>query len=390
MVEHITLNVAESISFFAKEEKIVVIWVGPFVTALHKDEINKECVDFILRKEWDYSVMDLLKSLSSQKDLHAVQGLTWKEKGKPVFNDDRELIQDLDALPIPAYDLVDLSKFYESVFIRFPAATMITSRGCPNYCVFCSYPQTIYSRQYRAMSPERVIKEIKYLVNDLCVKEIRIDDDTFNIDNDRAINICKKIVAEKLDMVFSIQVRPQLMTDELALWLRKAKCRMVLFGVESGNEEILKKMKKNTTKEEIKRGVKIAKKYGIDVLNSVMLGFFWDTKETVEETVQFAFELNAEFTQMSVPTPLPGTEYYKLLKDNGCFLTEDWHRHDSVHHAAVKLPYLSDHDLNTFLNGFYRRYYRRLRYLVMMFLRMFRTWGNFTQSLRKFTVLFTK
>lgn len=390
MIEHINSNVAEALSSFARGNSIVVIWVGPFVTALHKEQIQKESVDYILRKEWDFAVLDLVDCLQKNGNLTEVKGLTWKKNGTIHINDERDLVNDLDTLPIPAYDLIDLTKFYESVFIRFPVATMITSRGCPNYCVFCSYPQTIYSREFRAMSPQRVVTEIKYLVNTFGIKEIRIDDDTFIIDIQRAIDICKLLSKEKLDLVYSVQARAHLMTDELAYWLKKSGCRMVLFGVESGNEDILKRIKKNTTLDEIRRGVKIARKHGIDVLNSVMLGFYWDTGETVEQTIRFAFELNAEFTQMSVPTPLPGTEYYKLLEDNNCFISKEWHKHDSVHNANVKLPHLSNEDLNKYLNEFYRRYYRRPRYLWMMFWRMFRSWGNFAQSLRKFTVLFTK
>jgi radical SAM superfamily enzyme YgiQ (UPF0313 family) len=390
MKEHINAAVADRVSAEAKQAGAVTIWTGPFVTALHESEIKKECVDYILRKEWDFSVADLLQALIDKKNLSGIPGLTWKNGSGVHVNPDPEEIKDLDALPIPAYDLLDLSKFYESVFVRFPAATMITSRGCPYQCIFCSYPQTIYSHAFRAMSPERVLREIKYLVKDLGVKEIRIDDDTFNIDAGRAVEICKLLNAEKLDFTFSVQVRPKLLTDELAYWLKKAGCRMVLFGIESGNDDVLKKMRKNTTKDELRRGVRIAKKHGLDVLNCVMLGFYWDTKETVEETIGFAFELNAEFTQVSTPTPLPGTDYYRLLDENGCFLSKEWEQHDSVHHSSVKLPNLSNDDLNRFLAAFYRRYYRRPSYLWMMFLRMFRSPGNFSQSLRKFTVLFTK
>lgn len=391
MVEHINYNVAQEVSSFAKKNSMMVIWVGPFVTALHESEIKKDCVDYILRGEWDYSVRDLLYAISEKKDLETIPSLTWKKADdKITVNPRGERIDDLDKLPVPAYDLLDLSKFYESVFVRFPAATMITSRGCPFNCIYCSYPQTIYSHKYRAMSPQRVIREMKYLVNELGVKEIRIDDDTFDIDRNRVIEICKLLVEEKLDFTFSVQCRPQLMTDDEAKWLKRAGCRMVLYGVESGNDEVLKKIRKNTTKDEIRRGVRIAKKHGIDVLNCVMLGFYWDTKESVEDTIRFAFELNAEFTQVSAPTPLPGTDYYQLLEDNNCFLSKEWEQHDSVHHSSVELPYLTNADLNHYLLTFYRRYYRRPQYLRMMFWRMFKTWGNFTQSIRKFSVLFTK
>ena len=391
MVEHINANVAEALSQFARDNGCVVVWVGPFVTALHEQEIKKECVDYILRHEWDYSVGEVLRAAVEGQPFEGIAGLTWKKSdGSVAVNPPRPPIEDLDALPIPAYDLLDLSQFYESVFVRFPAATMITSRGCPFNCIYCSYPQTIYGHKFRAMSPRRVFDEIKYLVQDRGVKELRIDDDTFDIDRSRVIGICKLLAAAKLDMVFSVQCRPQLMTDEEAKWLKKAGCRMVLYGVESGNEEILKHIRKNTTKEEIRRGVKIAKRHGIDVLNCVMLGFYWDTVDTVEDTIRFAFELNAEFTQVATPTPLPGTDYYRLLEEKNCFLSKDWEQHDSVHHSSVELPHLSNEQLNGYLGTFYRRYYRRPAYLLMMILRMFKSWGNFSQSLRKFTVLFTK
>jgi radical SAM superfamily enzyme YgiQ (UPF0313 family) len=391
MKEHINANVAEKVSASAKQNGSLVFWVGPFVTALYKSEITKDCVDFILRKEWDYSVLEVLKSIGSKTPLDQIAGLTWKNSSKEIIINKEPLeIQDLDSLPIPAYDLLDLSKFYESVFVRFPAATMITSRGCPFQCIYCSYPQTIYSHTFRAMSPERVLKEIKYLVTECGVQEIRIDDDTFDIDKKRVIEICKLLVKEKLDFTFSVQCRPKLMTDEEAGWLKKAGCRMVLYGIESGNDEVLKYIRKNTTKDELRRGVYLAKKHGLDVLNCVMLGFYWDTPETVEETIAFACELNAEFTQVSVPTPLPGTDYYSLLLEKKCILSTEWEKHDSVHHSSVELPNLSNADLNRFLSTFYRRYYRRPRYIIMMICRMFRSWGNFSQSLRKMSVFFTK
>lgn len=203
MVEHITLPVSEKLSEEAHKAGTSIIWVGPYATALHSSEILKKYVDFILRQEWDYSVGELLETMANGSDLKKVKGLTWKSKREEVvINEKRERIEDLDSLPIPAYDLIDLSKFYESVFVAFPAATMITSRGCPNYCVFCSYPQTIYSRKFKAMSPPRVVDEIEHLVTKHGVKEIRIDDDTFNIDSGRVIDICKLLIEKKIRILF--------------------------------------------------------------------------------------------------------------------------------------------------------------------------------------------
>jgi radical SAM superfamily enzyme YgiQ (UPF0313 family) len=223
MLEHINAPVAWEVSRHAKNCGIAVIWVGPFATALHENEIKRACVDYILRKEWDYSVGHLLDALKNGNNLSTVKGLTWKDKNCSVrVNQDADAIDDMDGLPIPAYDLLDLSKFYESVFVAFPAATMITSRGCPFNCIFCSYPQTIYGHKHRAMSPARVVREMEYLVNDCGVKEIRIDDDTFNVDRQRVIDICKLMIERNVKVVYSVQARAQLMTEEMAYWLKKS------------------------------------------------------------------------------------------------------------------------------------------------------------------------
>jgi anaerobic magnesium-protoporphyrin IX monomethyl ester cyclase len=196
MVEHINANVAHAVSRHAHEQGCAVVWVGAFVTALYEEEIRNECVDFILRGEWDFSVKALFDACNAKASLDRIPGLAWKSPLKTaVFNPAGVPIEDLDSLPIPAYDLLDLGKFYESVFVRFPAATMITSRGCPFNCIFCSYPQTLYGHKFRAMSPKRVLEEFTYLVKERGVREIRIDDDTFDIDRKRVIDICRAVPA---------------------------------------------------------------------------------------------------------------------------------------------------------------------------------------------------
>jgi radical SAM superfamily enzyme YgiQ (UPF0313 family) len=172
------------------------------------------------------------------------------------------------------------------------------------------------------------------------------------------------------------------MTEEMAKALKKAGCVMVLYGVESGDDEILKKIKKSTTTSEIERGVKIAQKYGLDVLNCVMIGFYWDTPETIKRTIDFAFKLNAEFTQFSIATPLPGTEYYELLKSSGYMVSEDLEKGDSFHKANVDFPNLKQSQIDEMLKGIYRRYYIRPRYLWRMGLRCLRSFANMKQLIR--------
>jgi radical SAM superfamily enzyme YgiQ (UPF0313 family) len=382
MLEHITFEVACRLAAAARSAGSRTVFVGPFVTALDDEVLRRAPVDFCLRGEWDHTAADLTEALEGLRELGSVAGLSRLEGDDVRRNPDPPLIDDLDALPLPAYDLLDLSKFYEAVFKRFPAATMITSRGCPHRCVFCSFPQTIYSRKYRAQSPERVLEEVRYLVKERGVREIRFDDDCFEVDRARALRICELLEGERLDLVWSAQCRPGNIDLELARAMKRAGCHFLLYGVESGDDGILKKIRKGTTVEAIRRGVKAAKDAGIDVLNCIMLGFYWDTPETIKKTIDFAFELNAEFTQFSTPTPLPGTEYYELLRSKGCLASERWEDFDSFHHANVNMPRLSADELNRTLSGIYRRYYLRPGYVGMMLRRALRSPDNFRQSVR--------
>jgi len=383
-LEHINISAALTAARIAKEETDCrVAFVGPLVTATAEGTLRQyRCCDYVLRGEWDYTVSQLAGALDRDTPLSQIQGLSYRRDGKIVAGGKAPLIEDLDALPFPAYDLVDLSRFYESVFAYFPAATAITSRGCPFHCVYCVFPNTIYTHKFRAQSPERVLAEALYLQNKFGVRLIRYDDDTFEIDKQRVFDICRLFKENSVTLKWIIQSRPSLMTEEMAKALKEAGCVMVLYGVESGDDEILEKIKKGTTTAEIERGVRIAHKYGLDVLNCVMIGFYWDTLETVQRTIDFAFKLNAEFTQFSIATPLPGTEYYDLLKTSGYMVSDDLEKGDSFHHANVDFPSLKQHQIDEMLKGIYRRYYIRPSYLWQMAKRSLRSWANLRQLMR--------
>ena len=378
--EHINLGVAEEVADAAKKAGAVSVFVGPLATALDEEFANKDYCDYVIRGEWDLTLTSLAWALSRDDDVTDVAGLTFMRAEKLVRTPDAPPVEDLDSLPFPAYDLLDLSKFYESVFIRFPAATMITSRGCPYDCVFCAFPNTIYSHRFRAMSPERTVAEVKYLVQQFGVRQIRFDDDTFEIDRQRAIEICRLLKHERLDLVWLAQCRPGLMDRELCRAFYDAGCMMVLFGVESGNNDILKKIKKKTTVEEIRRGVMVAKESGLEVLNCIMLGFYWDTPETLRQSLELAFELDAEFTQFSIPTPLPGTEYYQLLKNKGLLEFDRWEELDSFHQTRLKLPHLMPEEINEAIRWAYRHYYARPKYVAKMARRALKSKDHLRQS----------
>ena len=388
--EHINLGVAKRVAKAAEQAEATSVFVGPLATALDEEFARDRYCDYVIRGEWDLTLARLVSGLANGVDTARVKGLTFMRADALMRTEDAPLVEDLDSLPFPAYDLIDLSKFHESVFIRFPAATMITSRGCPYHCVFCAFPNTIYSHQFRAMSPERTVAEVKHLVRQFGVKQIRFDDDTFEIDRQRAIEICRLLQKERLDLVWLAQCRPGLMDRELCEAFHEAGCVMVLFGIESGNEEVLRKINKKTTVEEIRRGMKIAKEAGLEILNCLMLGFYWDTPTTLKQSLDLAFELDAEFTQFSIPTPLPGTEYYQLLKEKNLLEFDRWEDFDSFHQTRLKLPNLSAEEINGAIRWAYRRYYTRPQYLAKRAKRALKSKSHLHQSLRLVGAYFSR
>lgn len=391
MAEHINWGVTAAIIRTVHHDSDArVVLVGPLATALDQEVMDRLEPDFILRREWDLSVLALARSLAAGTPLKDVPSLTFRRDGAIHRNPDGPLVEDLDALPFPAFDLVRLERFYESVFKRFPAATTITSRGCPYRCVFCAFPETIYDHRYRAQSPERVLEEARFLYRDHGVREIRYDDDTFDVDRDRVFKICEKFRTARMNLIWAPQCRPGNVDLELVRAMKQAGCTFILYGVESGVDDILQRIRKGTTTEKIRQGVRAAQHAGVDVLNCVMLGFYWDTLDTIRETIAFAFELNAEFTQFSMPVPLPGTAYWDFLVGEGVIRPDDWLRSDSFHGLGFDLPHISASELNRILRETYRRYYTRPRYVWRMVRRAGRSRDDMRQTWRGLKALLTR
>ena len=338
--------------------------------------------DLVVRGEYDFAVRDLADCLAAKGDWRTVPGVSYREGEEVARTGPVQHVDDVDALPLPAYDLIDLYDYTESVNTRLPVATMVTSRGCPYRCVYCWWPQTIYSHRWRPMSPARVLAEVKHLVRDLGVREIEFDDDIFEYDRDRVVAICEGFRREGIKVFWSPQCRPDKVDRDLLRLMRKVGCKRILYGCESGVQEVLDKMKKDFTVADIERATRETKAAGIDVLNCFMLGFPWDTEETIERTIDFACRINAHFTQFGIPTPLPGTEFMRFVREAGYLQTEDWSRFSGFSQAVVSYPHLPRERLEHWEKEAYRRYYLRARYAGMMFLRAFRSGDHLHQTLK--------
>ncbi len=360
-------------------------FVGPFVTPMGSRVVtDTPAADFAIRGEYDEALLEVANAMDEGADWKRVEGLCVRaDDGAVIEVGPMRHVANLDSLPFPAYDLIDLTRYTESVFRKLPAATMITSRGCPYQCIYCWFPQTIYGHKWRAASPERVVAEMEHLHKTYGVREIRLDDDIFELNRDRVLRICKLLQEKNMDLVWAPQCRPDRMDPELLVEMKKAGCSRVLYGCESASQEILDKMRKNGKVEAIEKATRWTKDAGIDVHNCFILGFPWDTPETVEKTIEYAYNLNAEFCQFGIATPLPGTALLEMVEKSGSLVSDqDWSQHDGFSKAAVSYEKLPQEKIEEYAREAYRRYYLRPQYIGMMLRRALRSKDDFAQTMR--------
>lgn len=349
----------------------LVVLVGTHVSALPEETLRmSKKIDAVARREYDYTLRDLALALNEQRSLHSVKGLSFRAKDEYIHNDNRPFIEDLDALPF-------ISKVYKKhLFIEdyyfaaanFPMVMTITGRGCPNRCYFCVYPQTFHSRKYRIRSPENIVDEFEWILDNIPgVKEIGIEDDTFTADSLRTRQICELIIERNIRVKWYCNVRSDLDYETLRV-MKKAGCRLVTTGFESGNQKVLDNMQKNLKLEQIEHFVANAKKVKILVHGCLVLGNPGETKEMIQESLEFVKKLNCDSMQFYPLFVYPGTEAYERVTKAGYLKTTDysqWVSESGQHSSVINLPDLSAEELVQICKAALKSYHFRPAYIGM-------------------------
>ena len=339
---------------------IVTVLTGPHVSVLPEESLRAGIgvIDIVCRGEFDYST----KELCEGREWSRVDGISFFEEGLVVHTPDRPPIADLDALPFvaPIYKRDLPIAEYVIPHFKNPYVSIYSSRGCPSRCIYCLWPQTFSGRTMRVRSPRNVYEEVKWIVDNIPeMRELSFDDDTFTADRKHACDIAGLI--KPLGISWTINARAN--TDyETLKTLREAGLRHVVVGFESGNDQILKNIKKGVTAAQAVQFTRDCKKLGLSIHGAFIMGLPGETRETIRQTIEFAKRLDLNSIQASLASPYPGTEFFDLCIENGWISSKSFLDDSGHQKCVINYPDLSNTEIFNSVEEFYNKFYFRPKY----------------------------
>jgi anaerobic magnesium-protoporphyrin IX monomethyl ester cyclase len=345
-----------------RDKRIITFVGGPHVSAMPEGTLQagRGFLDYVVFGEGEDSCLELLRCIEGGGALsEPLQGIGFMNgNGEAVIGLQRPFKNDLDLFPFPARHLfpmdryVDHTKFGDELY-----TLMTTSRGCPYECTFCG-SQITWQKKTRLRSPENVVLELKECVEKYGITNFTFCDDTFTLNKHHAIEICRLISELPYKIRLFCSSRVNTISEDRLFWLKKAGCYCITFGLESGNDAVLKKMKKGITVEMIKRAVAMTKEAGIEVHGSFILGFEDEDEQTMEDTISFAVALSLDQIQFSILVPLPGTECYTHAGERNAFRCspDDFTSFYWYYSVPANMTRVSDERLIELQKSAYERY----------------------------------
>ncbi len=368
-ITSVTLNhhIASSIAEVVRkcDERVPIAMGGPHVSfEIEGSFRDLPALDYIGIGEGEHTMVELVRALEGRTDLRDVKGLALRDGDRIVRNAPRPLEDDLDTLPEPARDLVPLARY-----LAFDShASVVTSRGCPYSCIFCSAPAWT-GRQVRYRQPGLCVDEIEGL-SAAGFTEITIEDDLFTLYRKHFLAVCDELIRRDTGIRWNAFSRVDTISPEIVEIMARAGCQAICFGVESGNQEILDLVKKKSNLHKVKEAMRMTQDVGISALASFIIGLPGETEETLRKTVEFANELHQEFGSLygfHILAPFPGTEVRERAADYGLeILSDDWTRYDA-NHVVTRTPGASTAVIQSVADQYEDTMERYLRYQDHLF-----------------------
>lgn len=345
----------------------IVVMGGYHPTFNFIETLEDENVDIVIRGEGEYIMLNLVQALENQSSLHDVKGIVFEDKNSKeiVVNPEAPLIQDLDELPFPALNLLPMKK-YRLLDMDTHMTTMITTRGCPMQCSFCS-SAAMHGKKIRERSVENIVDEIEYLKTNYDIDTIAFMDDTFTLKKRKVMAICDEILKRNIEIMWGCTSRVDTLDEKLLKKMKEAGCITIFIGVESADQQQLDNMCKNTTIAKIENAFKIAHKLKIRTIASVALGMPGDTKEIMNKTVKFVHKLKPNYAIYSLATPYPGTKFYKEAFEKNLIKIKDWSKYTLITPILETID-CSLNDMRKIQAKAFMKFYLRPHYIIRQFL----------------------
>lgn len=364
------INMCYEISSMIKDRrpKTKIILGGPHATIFPDMVIKHPAIDFVSISEGEITVKELIEALDRQSEnkLKNISGLYYKDKdGKIYKNSSRALIKNLDMLPMPKYEIFNPTQYFPAVHIRGRHVyNIITSRGCPYKCTFCAATR-VFGSGFRYHSVERSIKEMKFLKEKLSVDSIQIYDDNFTTNKTRVKILCKRMIEEKLNLQWVCYTRADALGDEeMLLLMKKSGCYMIVIGIESGNERILKLINKNLDLDIARKNIQLVRKAKINILSSFIIGLPSETIKEIENTIKFSTSIGLTYATYPIFTPYPGTPIYEDAQRFGTIHNENFDEFSRWGDGVYSSKGLSPVMYRKLQKKAFRRFYLRPKILL--------------------------
>ncbi|MDD5111952.1 MAG: radical SAM protein [Candidatus Altiarchaeota archaeon] len=344
-----------------KFPKARIIFGGPHPSTDVEGVLKNDFVDYVIFGEGEEPLCELLDA----NEPPGIKGLAFKRGGKIVVNPQRELIADLDSLPTPAYDMLDVFAYPDHpLSAERPNISIITSRGCPFGCTYCN--KSVFGRTFRKMGYKKVVDQMEYLSKTYGMREFQIIDDIFTLDKERVRKICDEILKRNLKVKWMTPngVRADSLDLDTLKLMKKAGCHYLYIGIESGSQRILDRIKKGLTLDQVRRAVNMVNDAGIRVGAFFMLGLPDETPEDMRKTIDFAKSLRLDSVKFGILVPLPGTEVFEEFRKKGFIKNFDYSMYFWHKEPVFETDLISTKELFRHYKKAYREFYFRPRYLL--------------------------
>ena len=354
---------------------IKTLLCGLHPSALPKQTISEENVDFVCQGEGFYTLPPLIDALKSGADDFQADGLWYKKNHQVVSNPRPPLMKNLDEIPLPAWDLLPMGKYrahnwhcFDHIERRQPYAVLYTSLGCPFNCTFCCINALFGKRVIRYRSLEKVIEELDFIVNQYGVKNIKIMDEMFALNEKRVVSLCDMIIERGYDLNMWAYARVNTVTEKMLSKMKQAGINWVAYGFESGSKRVINDVTKGYKMEQAEKVVEMTYSQDMHICANFIFGLPEDDFDSMNETLKLMLNINAEWANIYCAMAYPGSKLYQLALEKGWPLPETWQGYSQYAYETLPLPtnYLTGGQALSFRDYAFQAYYNNPRYLNMI------------------------